>query len=248
MTDQGMDLIRRLARLATEVGPALVPADHRELITSIADAAKEVFRAQACSVAVLDADRSHLVFHAASTDAGEIVGRRVPIDQGIAGWVVASGQPLAVADASADPRFSREFAERTGYVPRSILAMPLETDREVLGVIEVLDPSDAAGGSGASLDLLAVFARQAAMALAAAMAFADVGHVLLAAMAAASDDGDLRRALLAEADLPREPSSEVARLAALFAELGRTDPEVRRAAVDVVEVLLAHAKRNQEPI
>jgi signal transduction protein with GAF and PtsI domain len=247
MTDRGSELIRRLARLATEVGPALVPVDHRELITSIADAAKEVFHAQACSVAVLDADREHLVFYAASTDAGEIVGQRVPIDRGIAGWVVASGQPLAVADAAADPRFSREFAERTGYVPRSILAMPLETEREMLGVVEVLDPSDAAGGPAASLDLLAVFARQAALALAAALAFADLGRVLLTALAESVDDGDLRAALLAAAADPRVRTAEVARLAALFAELARVDPEVTRAAVEVVEVLLAHARRTKDP-
>jgi GAF domain-containing protein len=247
MTDPGTELIQQLARLATAVGPALVPAEHRDLITSIADAAKQVFRAQACSVAVLDEDREHLVFYAASTDAGEIVGQRVPIDRGIAGWVVATGQPLAVGDVTADPRFARELAEQTGYVPRSILAMPLQTEREMLGVIEVLDASDAAGDPAASLDLLAVFARQAAMALAATQAFADLGHVLLVALAEAVDDGDLRAALVAAAANPRERTAEVARLAALFAELARVDPDVSRAAVDVVEVLLAHARRTQEP-
>jgi GAF domain-containing protein len=246
VTDPAMELIQRIARLATDVGPALVPVEHGELITSIANAAKEVFHAQACSVAVLDPDREHLLFHAASTDAGDIVGQRVPIDQGIAGWVVASGQPLAVADASADPRFSREFADRTGYVPQSILAMPLETEHQMLGVIEVLDPSDAPGDPAASLGLLAVFAKQAAMALAAAQAFADLGHVLLSALAGAVGDGDLRVALLAAAADPRERRADVARLAAVFAELARVDPAVSRAAVDVVEVLLAYALQNQE--
>jgi GAF domain-containing protein len=248
VTDPGMELIHRLARLATEVGPSLVPAEHRELITSIADAAKHVFRAQACSVAILDDDRENLVFYAASTDAEEIVGLRVPIDRGIAGWVVSSGQPLAVGDVAADPRFAREFAQQTGYVPRSILAMPLETELEMLGVIEVLDASDAAEDPAASIDLLAVFARQAAMALASAQAFGDLGHVLLAALAEAAEDGDLRSALLIAASDRRGRTAEVARLAALFAELSRVDPEVSRAAVDVVEVLLAHARRNQEPI
>lgn len=248
MSEGGMELIQRLARLATEVGPALVPVDHRELITSIADAAKQVFRAQACSVAILDEDREHLVFHAASTDAGEIVGQRVPIDQGIAGWVVASGQPVAVSEVGADPRFARDLAERTGYVPRSILAMPLETEREMLGVIEVLDPSEASGDPAASLDLLAVFARQAALALAATRAFGDLGHVLLVALAEAADDGDLRAALLAAAANPRDRTAEVARLAALFAELARVDPDMGRTAVGVVEVLLAHARRKEELI
>jgi GAF domain-containing protein len=247
MTDPGSELLRQLAQLATDVAPALVPVEHTELISSIAEAAKRVFRAQACSVAIVETDREHLLFYAASTDAGDIVGKRIPIDRGLAGWVVASGQPLAVADVSADPRFAREVAESTGYVPRSILAMPLETEHEMLGVIEVLDPAGEADDTGASLDLLAVFARQAALALSATRAFADLGQVLLSALVARAASGEeLSAALLAVAAEHRESPAEIARLAATFGELARLDPDAVRAAREVVDILLAYTRRQQE--
>ena len=55
-----------------------------------------------------------------------------------------------------DPRFDREAAEATGYLPQSILAVPIETASEVSGVIEVLDwTEDRIGEVG--LELAAVF-------------------------------------------------------------------------------------------
>src|SRR5205823_2511377 len=112
--------LTELARLATDLGPALKPLGHEDLMTAITGAAKRVLRAQACSVAILDEEGENLVFYAASSDAGTVVGQRVPVGRGIAGWVIASGQPVAISDLSNDPRFSRDVAERTGYVPRSI--------------------------------------------------------------------------------------------------------------------------------
>jgi hypothetical protein len=70
---------------------------------------------------------------------------RIPAGQGIAGWVLASGQPIELSDVTHDPRFARDVAERTGYVPRSILAMPVEGSQQTLGVLEVLDRGRADG-------------------------------------------------------------------------------------------------------
>jgi GAF domain-containing protein len=77
--------------------------------------------------------------------------------------VVSSGQPIAVQDVRADPRFAADVAESTGYVPRSILAAPLTASGEPVGVIEVLDRSPLDGRD--DMDLLARLAAQAALAL-----------------------------------------------------------------------------------
>ena len=87
---------------------------------------------------------------------------RLSVKRGIAGYVVASGQAIAVHDVERDPRFDRETAEATGYLPKSILAVPIETADEVSGVMEVLDWSDERVGEG--LELAAKFARQAGLA------------------------------------------------------------------------------------
>ena len=70
-----------------------------------------------------------------------VVGTVMPPGQGIVSFVAASGTALVVADVGADPRFARQVAERTGYVPTTILAAPLVGAHDVVGVTEVLDPT-----------------------------------------------------------------------------------------------------------
>jgi GAF domain-containing protein len=105
-----------------------------------------MFGAAACSLALLEPDDEHLRFFAASGEgAAAVVGLRLPVSRGIAGWVVSSGQSIAVDDVRHDPRFARDVAESTGYIPGSILAAPVETGSDTLGLLEVLDRSLAPG-------------------------------------------------------------------------------------------------------
>jgi signal transduction protein with GAF and PtsI domain len=106
------------------------------------EATRALFGAAACSIALVDDDGGTLEF-VASDGAGaeEIVGVKIPVSRGIAGWAAMSGQPIAVRDVQEDPRFAREVAESTRYVPTAIYAAPmLDPDGEVLGVASVLDP------------------------------------------------------------------------------------------------------------
>ena len=112
-----------------------------DLTASVA-AVRALFGAAACSCALVDAEGSSLTYVAADGEgAAEIVGVVLPVGRGIAGWAVMSGQPIAVRDVRADPRFARDVAEATHYVPTSLLAAPLFDDEgEPLGVLSVLDP------------------------------------------------------------------------------------------------------------
>ena len=74
-------------------------------------------------------------------------------------------QPLVIEDVTADPRFSAETARSTGYVPRGLMAVPLLRGERVLGVLNVLDRPERRRFSVAELDLLSLFADQAAIAL-----------------------------------------------------------------------------------
>lgn len=109
-----------------------------ELLTAIVATTRERLRAAACSVALLEGEE--LVFRAAAgVGAAEVIGMRLLVGRGIAGWTVASGQAIAVADVHADQRFDREAAASTGYLPTTILAVPIEDDEGPVGVLEVLD-------------------------------------------------------------------------------------------------------------
>lgn len=241
MSDPSAEQWRQLAQLATSIGPALRSAGQDELVSSIAATARRVFDAEACSVALLDEDGEHLVFHFAAGGSDDVIGERIPIGSGIAGWVVASGQPLAVADVRADPRFSPELAERTGYEPTSIVALPLATEQRILGVLEVLDAR-----AGEDLDLLMLFARQAALAVEAGRVFDELGRHLLEAIAKTADE-ELAVVLRGVAD-DLEPSSPgLRRLAASFAELAQLGAGELDAAADIVDTYLRHARQRSGP-
>ncbi len=137
------------------------------LLRSIVDVARGIFAARATSITLLDESTNELVFEAVSGEGSDsIVGRRFAANQGIAGWVATSGQSLVLDQVSEDPRFSKEVAESTGYVPESVMAVPLIGDEDVLGVLSVLDRGEARYSGLAEMELLELFANQAAIALA----------------------------------------------------------------------------------
>jgi signal transduction protein with GAF and PtsI domain len=140
-------------------------AVHDELLQSIIETARAIFGAHASSIILYDEPADELVFRAATgNEANDLIGRRFPAGEGIAGYVLRSREPLILEDVSEDPRFARDIAESTGYVPRGLMAVPLLRGERTLGVLQVLDRASA-GFKLAEMDTLALFARQAALAL-----------------------------------------------------------------------------------
>ena len=169
-----------LAELGSVVGPALAPFSAAERLQDLVDAARQVFAAGACSIALLDEAEQNLVFEAASgRGADRVVGTVIPIGSGLAGWVVSSGQTLEISEVADDPRFARDVAEQTGYVPRTLLAAPLETRDGTVGVVEVLDRGTGDDQGERDLVTLALFARLAAETVVSARLFTQMGTLLL---------------------------------------------------------------------
>ncbi len=243
MPDRKQDLLAELAQTLSDTGVALAPVSHNHLLRSITDTARTIFNAAACSLALLDDANEHLVFHVASgAGAEEVTGMTVSVNHGIAGWVVTSGQPIAIADVTQDPRFASDFASGTGYLPHSILAMPLETDRQMLGAIEVLDRDRSAADSGGDMQLLSLFARQAALAIEASRVFTHLGKEMLESLARVTSNETLQDALRATAEDTRRPDESLAMLAAHFSELGRLGEHERAAATGLVGEFLRYLK------
>jgi GAF domain-containing protein len=156
-------------RLQAAVAAGVLPSEESfgQLLRSIVVVARAIFGARGSSVFLFDEETDELVFAAvASDEEQELVGRRMPSSQGIAGWVLSSRTPLVLEDVQNDPRFARAFAAGTGYVPKGLMAVPLLYDEEVLGVLQVLDRPERASFSLKEMELLGLFANQAAIALA----------------------------------------------------------------------------------
>lgn len=238
------ELLRELGELATSLGPAVRPAGTDELLGSLTETARRLFGAAACSLALLSEDESELLYTVAVGEgARDVTGMRMPASQGIAGWVVQSGQPIAISDAAADPRFALDQAERTGYVPQTILAVPVETPQRMLGVITLLDRDPRRPGADQDMALLALFADQAALALAAVERFSAMGRVLLDALAEAAAGEDLVRALRQAAARRPAADEDLAALAATFASLARRGAAERRLALAVLRDIGDYAER-----
>jgi GAF domain-containing protein len=153
-------------RSAVAAGVLGSEQSYRELLQSIVEVARAIFRAKASSVFLLDEEADELVFEAVAGEGSDsLVGRRFPSSTGIAGFVLVSRQPLVIEDVLADPRFSRDTAESTGFVPKGLMAVPLLHEERALGVLEVLDRPSEERFTLREMELLGLFANEAAIAL-----------------------------------------------------------------------------------
>ena len=138
----------------------------RGLLVAITEVSRAIFGAKASSILLLDEETNELVFEAvAGYGEDELVGMRFPSTAGIAGWVLSTRTPLILDDVQNDPRFAKDFAAGTGYVPQGLMAVPLLYGEKALGVLEVLDRPQQSAFSLQEMDLLGLFASQAAIAL-----------------------------------------------------------------------------------
>jgi GAF domain-containing protein len=151
---------------AVSAGVMSAEDEHRELLQSVVEVARAIFVAKASSIFLHDEETDELVFEAvAGEGSGGLLGTRFPSSTGIAGWVLVTRQPLVIEDLQNDPRFSRDAAERTGYVPQAMMSVPLLHEERALGVLNVLDRSPEVRFGLAHMELLGLFANQAAIAL-----------------------------------------------------------------------------------
>ena len=153
-------------RAAVAAGVVGSEDSFRQLLQSVVEVARAIFGAQASSIFLLDEEADELVFEAVAGHGAEtLLGKRFPSSTGIAGWVLVTRQPIVIEDVAEDPRFAKGVAEETGYVPKGLMAVPLLNEERVLGVLEVLDRPQRSQFSLVEMDLLGLFANQAAIAL-----------------------------------------------------------------------------------
>ena len=108
------------------------------VLRSVAEATVTLFDAEAASIALHDAASDRLVIRVAAGTAGEgAVGLAMGSSEGIVGYVFTTGQPLAVSDVAADPRFDRSAAEddrvRPALDPRRAAGRRRRHDRRARG-------------------------------------------------------------------------------------------------------------------
>jgi serine/threonine protein kinase len=159
------------APLRTETGVSLAvsidnPDASRGLMEAVVHTAAGVFGAAAASICLVDETTGELVYQSAwGAGAREIVGVRLPPATGIAGKVVQGGAGEAVPDCHTDPRWASRIAEGTGYVPYTMLVVPLMRAGRAIGALTILDRRDGSAYRNDDLEPAALFADLAVKAL-----------------------------------------------------------------------------------
>ena len=148
------------------------------------------------------------------------------------------------------------MAEKTAYIPTSIVAVPLVDEEGTIGVLEVLDKRDSAAFTLRDVELASVFARQAAIAISAsrverdtAALLAEVARRAVGTGGAEPADGLAVEALVeaAGAELARGDETGLWGLADAIGRLRRADPAQIRLVADLIAVLADHAERSARP-
>jgi len=91
-------------------------------------------------------------------NSNELLGRSLPADSGIAGHVYTSGKAYFSADVTRDRHFYSGVDEAIRHRTESLVAIPIRIEKEVCGVLELVNRQGAEDYSERDLDLLEIFA------------------------------------------------------------------------------------------
>jgi sigma-B regulation protein RsbU (phosphoserine phosphatase) len=129
--------------------------DFAALLRVIADLARDLVGAQRCSIWLIDSRTSELWTKVAH-GVREI---RIPAGKGIVGACIAQRETIIANDISSDSRFLRNVDESSGFATHSILCVPMCTDSEVIGTLQVLNKANGFSNEDAELlHFMAIYA------------------------------------------------------------------------------------------
>ena len=127
-----------------EFSKALVRAyDMETLLTAVLERIKILIPARNWSLLLLDPQTEELRFEVVvGVDPEALKGICLKVGEGIAGTVALTGDPIFIPDVNLDQRFSARADTATGFETRSVMALPLRAQGQVIGVFEVVNVED----------------------------------------------------------------------------------------------------------
>ncbi len=164
---QRLELLLEAARLLSS------KLELSELLTTVLELASRVVDAETASLLLLDEASQELYFDVALGLGEDLSKVRLKLGQGIAGAVAQTRKSEIINDVRADPRWSPRMDEQTGFVTRSILAVPILLKGRLIGVIEAINRRGGPFVDG-DVETFEAFASQAGVAIDNARLFASL--------------------------------------------------------------------------
>jgi len=137
--------------------------DLPELLNSIVERAARLLGATSGGMYLCDSEKQEVRCVVSYNTATNIVGTVVKYGEGAAGIVATTGKPLIIDDYRTWPSRAAVYEKDQPF--SSVLSAPMIWQGQVTGVIHVLDNKEAKHFTQADLELLALFANHAAIAL-----------------------------------------------------------------------------------
>jgi GAF domain-containing protein len=240
------------------LGTLAAPQSHNALLDLLVRTAMQVIGARIGSLRLIDRTTNELVFEvlqgtgsAASGAIAEALKFRVPLGEGIAGWVAMSGQPVVRSDLDKDPRFVAEATRRFGYVPHSMLCLPLSSDEGVIGVIELFDKANGEPFTARDIDVLGLFGEAAAVAIGQSQVLNDLTRLFGAILQRML--GDTPDHVLLQDHVPELVARVVGasdyrdaiQIALTAGQIARQGPEARQLCLRVLDTFADYLREQQ---
>lgn len=252
MSDDGHNNFEERLRRAIEtldVARALTDplTDSIERLLTVSAAS---LKSEDASVLVRDGDDGEMIFLAAIGKVGkQLIGMKIPAGKGIAGFVLSSGQPMAIADVGQHETFYAEVDRQTGFSTQTILATPLKYNDEIIGVLEYVNRTSDAPEESFSpdeMDHAALFADAIASLVNAHLSAKILGELneKLIDENSSGDFGEIRNwltALRTTAD-----HREMIDLAVLVREIAGRGEAERKLCREILEAVARHSKSQTE--
>ncbi len=140
--------------------------EKEEVLKRILNQTKILLNCESSSILLVDRGMKQLNFAVLSKDEeGDILkNASLRMGEGIAGTVWQNGIPILINDAQNDPRFSDRADKMVKTTTRSIIAVPLTVNGEIIGVIEAINKIDG-GFSVFDIQVLQFVSTQSAIAI-----------------------------------------------------------------------------------
>ncbi len=139
-------------------------SDVNALLVYILESAMRLVKCESSSLLLANKSDNTLRFVVALGPKGA-EAMNIAVDKNsIAGWVAENKKSLIINDVEHDPRFFATVQQKTGYVTKTMVAIPMHVKSECIGVIELLNKADGLGFDEEDLQILELLANQAGIA------------------------------------------------------------------------------------
>ncbi|MEW6410501.1 MAG: HD-GYP domain-containing protein, partial [Nitrospirota bacterium] len=136
-TDKTVRYLSTLMELSALLNSTL---DQKVVRRRAMEAATRLMECEVGSLLLVDEERGDLFFEVALGEKGDQVKEiRLKIGKGIAGWVAEKGEPAIINDVQNDPRFFKKADEKSKFVTRNMICVPVKSKGKVIGVLQAIN-------------------------------------------------------------------------------------------------------------